>query len=134
MTAIAGTYNDQCVGRALSTMSAALGLSGQLPEDWPDTIQTYEIPNLIPRIFPYRRIRVWHSDFGYFENLRSDLWEYCGKDFESTPDADNWLTGFCYVNEAETKGHCVVGVPWVFEGKPIVSLIFSVELQQGGTR
>jgi len=110
-------------------MSAALGLGGTLPEPWPDEIQDQEIPDLLPLTFPGHQIRVWHSDVGLFHDLRSDQWEYMGQDWTTTPEVDDWLTGFCYIND-QKQGHCVIGVPWLADGHPNISLIFSVRIDK----
>ena len=131
MTKIAGTYNRRCVARALSTMRLALGIDGDMP-DVPADVIDCSIPDFLPSAFPAKAIRVWHSDSGHFNGLRSTAWSYQGSRYESSPEVDDWLTAFCYSHPEAQVGHCVIGEPAPYVPGAEISLIFSVKIEQKG--
>jgi len=129
---ISGTFKNRCVERAITTMRAALGYDDEPPRDlFPAGIIDYEILDRLPLAFVGRAIRVYHSDSGKFEALRSSAWEYMGSIYNTTEGSNNWLTAFAYADSDESEsGHMAIGEPVVYEGTKLL-LVFSVELKNG---
>lgn len=132
MDNIAGTAGGKCFERGISTMRLALGYEEGLPLEWncPFPTSSRGIVDMLPIAFPGRAIRVWHSDWGIMEGLRSPQWFYMGTDYETTEESDNWLAAFAYVDRNDTKGHFVIGEPATYGEDHQIAMIVAVSLEK----
>jgi len=122
---IADTFENKCVGRAISTMRAALGgYATGLPDDWPADVEP-EVPdiiNLVSISFPDRDVKIWCTEKNWHK-ARTGHCEYMGDYVERGSWSNSYLFAFTYHDNR--RGHMVIGWPIMY-GDMTLGLVIAV--------